>query len=532
MAGRPKITASKASDELAPSVFVRQVDDETWEIVERESGEVLSTHAKKLEALDAALAALGSPLKAPMLKSAETHEDVGVWRWHDATAEEPEDAALDDEGEVVRLRITRAAIESMAARLNESAIPKPVDSGNALPRGFLPSEEHGSAYSGGTLANGWSHAAVPWVDSEDRMHLALRMEVLPEVAREMDRGRLAFGSVHVEGDGVDDTGAIEGAELESHALTNRPVVQGLVPSSAMLTRDRRAVVTLRSKGSTTMKTKKAVTLKGPALDALTKICAELGVAITDEMDGDSYMSPVCDRIRALKQIAIGEQTLEALPAGGEPAEMAASRVKAARVAHLKRVALALAEGTKAEPATDDTATKAIAVLQDLVGAATPEDALAWLEANADGLKNLAAGETEETEEDAVPEGAPPEVAAAKSKKELRLALTLALKKLESRGDDAAALVEADIAAGKIATADREAYVELAKSNPKLYATLTKNARAVPTDRVAKPPTDKAPGKPARLEMSEAERWTVRQMMAATPGLTEAKALAKVRQEET
>lgn len=508
-------------DELAPRVFVREVDADSWEVVERASGKRIGeTYASRNEALDAALVELGSPLKGAVLKG-DDGAAVGAWRWLDATSEEPESAALDENGELVRPRITAAAIESMAAQLNASPMPRPID-GGVVPADLLPSAPHGTAEDSGTPANGWAHAGVPFVTAKGETHLALRGELWPTVAREFDRGRIAYGSVHVEGDAVDETGAIENATLESHALTNRPVVQTLVPSTAMLSRSRRAVITLR--GKSTMGTKKVITLRGPALDAITKVCAELGVSLEEELDAsDSWASIFVERYRALKQLAIGEQVLESLPAGGGDAATAAlaKAVKAARAKHLKRVVLSLAEGETA--ATDDAATKAVAALQKALGVGTPEEVLAWIEEHADDLAAMASGEGDDPDD----AGA----TATKSKgKGLTLKLALSkIERLETRlgkyeDDEVVRLVEADIAAGKIATAEREEYLELCRTNRELYVKLTKNARAVPTGRVTTQGETRAKGgavggKHAHAELglgplTESEDAKVRAMKAA------------------
>lgn len=475
-------TDADESETIAPRVFVRELEGGEWEVVERETdARIGETYATRNAALDAALAELGNPVKPAVLKGDEG-EAVGAWRWLDATSEEPESAALDANGELVRPRITATAIESMAAHLNASPMPRPID-GGAVPKDMLPSAPHGTAEDSGTPANGWAHAGVPFVTAAGETHLALRGELWPTVAREFDRGRIAYGSVHVEGDDVDETGAIENATLESHALTNRPVVQTLVPSTAMLSRSRRAVITLRGK-VTTMK--KVLTLRGPALDAVSKVCAELGVSLEEELDGDSWASTFVERYRALKQLAIGEQVLESLPkAGGDEAALSKA-VKAARAKHLKRVALALAEGDEAATeTTDDAATKAVAALQTAIGVSTPEEVLAWVEEHADDLATMASSTTAADDDDE--EG----TVATKGKGAKGLSEKLLLSKLERleakeaerEERDTVQLVEAAIAAGKIPTAEREDYLELARKDRGLFEKLTKNMRAVPTGRV-------------------------------------------------
>ncbi|UJR81482.1 hypothetical protein [Sandaracinus amylolyticus] len=527
MPGDASSETTTASETIAPSVFVRAVADGEWEVVDRASGErVGETHASRNAALDAALAELGDVLKGPHLRDDKTGETVGQWRWLDATSEEDEADVLDADGNVARPRITAAAIDSMAANLNASPMPRPIDGGK-VPSDFAPSEVHGTYEDSGTPANGWAHAAVPFVNDKGRTHLALRAELWPTVAREVDRGRLAYGSVHVEGDDMDDTGAIEGATLESHALTNRPVVQTLLPSTAMLSRGRRAVVTLRSRGKDTMTKPKVMTLRGAALTALTELCALIGIEFSEEMDADEWSSPAVSRVRALKQLAVGEQVIEALPkGGGDPA----AAVTAAYAAHRKAVSTKRAEGGTAEggtegataPAASAEATQLADLLKEKVGVATDAELLAWVTENVDEIAALA------EDDDAAPAGTGEGAAVTASKggkaKGTKLALSLALNRiatLEAQvGDRVVEMVDADVAAGKVPTAERDEYLELARLNGALYSKLTKNARAVPTGRVAqstearlgKGPTGNA-GPVAEADLDDEEKVTFEALLA-------------------
>lgn len=135
-----------------------------------------------------------------------------VWRWLHASVEESAPSPID-----------AAFLESLAAELNASMLPRPVDGG-------VGSVVHGTVDDTATLANGWAHRAVVF-DEDGKASLYLLCELLPEVAESTDSGRLAFGSIHAEYRMDGDT--VTSAELASHALTNRPANAQLSPSTAV-----------------------------------------------------------------------------------------------------------------------------------------------------------------------------------------------------------------------------------------------------------------------------------------------------------
>lgn len=152
----------------------------------------------------------------------------------------------------------------------------------------------------------------------------------------------------------------------------------------------------------------------------------------------------------------------------------------------------------------------------------------------DNLKKVAEGDDEEAnkakrllkaleedDEEKVDEDEDEEEAAAKR------ALPLALKRIESLEARIAerdekellAMVESDIAAGKIATVDRAEYTELARTNPRLYARLVKNARAVPAGARVDPREQRRAaiendGRIAADQLGEVDRLLVESLRAA------------------
>lgn len=220
---------AKTLDELraeyaeAAPVYVRAAGD-SYELVDTASGETLGTFETPRQALWNALerSDVSAIVKRANLRT--DGEPDGEWRWLDASA--TEDEAIGGS------RITEPALWEMAAGLNERKSAIPINGGGA-PDGFVQSESHGDAYKGGDHpANGWAHVGLI-VYEADRAHLYLFAELLPEIAREVDRGRLAYGSIFFafeEADEDDDYG-VSGAQLISHALTNDPAVTTLTAGS-------------------------------------------------------------------------------------------------------------------------------------------------------------------------------------------------------------------------------------------------------------------------------------------------------------
>jgi hypothetical protein len=212
-------------------------------------GKATSSHATLRAALDAARGKVPCAAKVPFLRNPDTDAVNGAWRWLPATEEEP--VAIGG------VRIDAKAIEEMAASLNARATPIPVD-GGPTPTGMLASQVHGTAHSGGaTPANGWAHCGVVVLGADGLHELYLWAELVPSVAREIDAGRIALGSVHF-GFGRLDGEAPRECVLVSHALTNDPAVTSLAPANSVRVGDRdlrsarrsRQLVGSRSSGAT------------------------------------------------------------------------------------------------------------------------------------------------------------------------------------------------------------------------------------------------------------------------------------------
>ncbi len=311
------------------------------------SGDSTSSYTSLREALDAALPAVATHEKAARLRDEKSGDLNGAWRWLPAT-----DVEAVAKGGV---RIDATAIREMADSLNTSPRPVPID-GGPTPEGMAPSPVHGTAFDSGTPANGYAHWAVvvegPTVDDAK---LYLFAEVMPHIAREIDSGRLAEGSVHFGYSSVDGE-LPRGVELISHALTNDPAVKTLAPANSVRgltlgTRTVSMVGALRARPITRTREKSmkkiairagltaivnetakkagkdAEAVRGPALDKLAQLATSLGIDINDEMDSESWESPIDQAICALKNAAKVEKILEAAPAA--PPASAAPAVAAA-----------------------------------------------------------------------------------------------------------------------------------------------------------------------------------------------------------
>src|SRR6266403_671908 len=267
------------------------------------------------EARDAALPTVATFEKTARLRNVDTGELNGGWRWLPAC-----DVEKHAENGI---RIDVQAIDEMAASLNAKPRPIPID-GGPTPPGMLPSEVHGTALTGGgTLANGYAHWGIVVAGPvDDAASLYLFAELEPTVARQIDAGRMAEGSVHF-GYAEKSGDLPRGVELISHALTNDPAVQTLAPANSVKSARRLSMLSasLRSahrspnftrttrtekpmKKTTVRKQFHAMALRGPALDKLTSVCASLGIAIDDEMEADSWDSPTIDAISAIKTVAM------------------------------------------------------------------------------------------------------------------------------------------------------------------------------------------------------------------------------------
>lgn len=382
------------SDLPETPAFVREEVDGSFSVVDRESGEALATSLASLVlALDTLRALPGfaeaDPTSAAStrtrvpLRDAETREEVGVWRWLDASAEESK-AGPDGS------RVTAAGIQSMAAHLNADPEPAQLD-GGVIPS-LGASGVHASLKDSGTLARGWAYVGAVWIDATERPHLALYCEVFPEVDVAIDTGALAFGSIGFAWsiDNPDDQVLIQ------HSLTNRPAVPGLVPGSAMRT----ATTTngrRYSRGPLTkvnaMPTDPKMSARGPAADKLAQVQASLG--IPPDTKPDDLWCQMWDAVSALKQGATLEKIIEG---GGAPAlaraEGESDDAYTARIAKLKpeTAPAARAVGGLEGPALEDWASQMLALVQGWMGKAdaTAADVLAFGTENSDKIKGALA----------------------------------------------------------------------------------------------------------------------------------------------
>jgi len=325
-------------------VFAEARDDGTFRLVATDTGDVVSSeHATVRDALNAALEldSVSGFRKSGVMRSVDGELD-GEFRWFDATSVEPE--PLGPPGD--EARIAEQAIWELAESLNQRASTLPIN-GGPTPEGLAASEPHGDMKHGGDHpANGALHVGLP-VEASDGLHLFLFGEVMPDVAAEVDRGRLAQGSVFFRFDETDpdDNLAVKGATLTSHALTNDPAVTNLTPGSERSRRTDKTKRACRSRWSLQMTTTidqfrdlhttvvdekagKAVRhfaaldfgklARGAAGDLLGEIARMLN--LTDEAIADDPWA-ISDAISALSQVAQVEDIVEApaAPAADAPA---------------------------------------------------------------------------------------------------------------------------------------------------------------------------------------------------------------------
>lgn len=360
--------------------FVR-ANGAAWDIVERETDVAIGSHPSLVAALDALLSLeyFAKAKKSPYLHDAGSKEPNGVWRWLDASAEEPAPAADGSQ-------VTADGIRTMAARLCEGD-PIMIDGGAP------DSEAHESAYNTAALATGWAHVGADFVDAGGRVHLALYAELLPDVGAAFDSGRIAKGSVYF-GHAADDPGD---ALLFSHALTNLPAVQGLTPSTAMKSHPRaRELVfgmrTRRSQMPTPNDKNKAQ--RGQAQQKLEELRAMFGVPAeaTESWQVTDY---IYDVFRALANAAKLEKLFEG-GTNGEPAPVAAQAGET-REQHLDRIAAAVRDAVaaaNAAPAPDATAAFASevrTVLAAIFGAGDDAALLEKLKASQELIKGAVSG---------------------------------------------------------------------------------------------------------------------------------------------
>lgn len=375
-------------------VFVRRSGD-AYELVSTVDVASLSTHEKLREALDATLEHVA--VKEPNLRD-EDGEPNGVWRWFPAASEEATANELDG------MRMTRANLWQMAAGLNAASQPVPID-GGPQPDGMRPSDVHGTAADSATPANGWAHAGVVYVDANDRGVLFLRGEVLPEIAPELDRGRIAYGSVHFNHSPVNEDGVADRVSLESFALTNRPVDTQLQAASgvrAARTSNEQPRVSIRARR---LNMSENVKTRGAAVEAFAKIATLLGVDPAEDLNDESWYSQVVEKARLLHEQARTEQVVESVAGGeaqlAEANEETGESSETTETTESRSRAVEGLEGAELEAFTADV----IALLREVIGNpdATPAEILAELDARRESLA-AALGVAVET---TTPEGGTP-----------------------------------------------------------------------------------------------------------------------------
>lgn len=296
---------------------VRALADGTYEVT---AGTSIDSYDDLKEALNAELAAVAT-FEKPTYFRDDAGEPNGEWRWLYACSIEPK--------AVRGVRIDAEAIREMADSLNTKTRAVPID-GGPTPPGMLPSEVHGTPLTGGaTLSNGRAHwGVVVEGPDEDQAQLYLWAELLPIVAKEIDAGRMAEGSVAFKAGRYDGELARD-IDFHSYALTNDPSQQDMAPANSV----RRAVSLCAMRAATPKeirmsKTKTAAKkttvrkacshLRGHAMDKLAEVCTALGVDIDSEMDSEAWESPSSAALSALKTLASAEKVLEGAPPVAAP----------------------------------------------------------------------------------------------------------------------------------------------------------------------------------------------------------------------
>lgn len=330
-----------------------------WAVMSVEDGAEIEVFDVLDDALEAARS-LSDVADRPMVFRDDERVEVGRLRWLDAAVEET--TAIDG------VRFDADTLWHVAAGLNARRRGVPIDGGPPPPEG-AESGVHASAADSGTPANGWARAGVVVVDESVETHLYLEAELMPHIAREVDSGRLAYGSIHIATGGVDDDGVPLAPVLESHALTNRPLGEGLMPSTGLFA--------CRSQPTRRIKTMaKKYTLRGAAAEKLAEVGASLGIELAEEMESDSYISPIADAVQKLHDAA----AVEAIVEGSPPLDV--SEAEAARAAD--------------DEEEDETGEKMLAVGRAILGKpeADAESVLAELGAQ---VERLAAALVDEDE---------------------------------------------------------------------------------------------------------------------------------------
>jgi len=303
------------------SALVRETAD-GWEVVDGKV--VVSTHDSQIEALDAALAANGGRTRDAILRDPDTKDLNGAWRWIHATDVE-DDPAYDD------ARIDETTVAQAVANLNAAPLPRPVNG--------MTSDSRGHGPAGQTLANGYVHHAVEVVAADGRHGACVIAELVPDVARNLDAGRIAWASIGLGGTTTEDCPEIRDAVFDHLALTNDPAVTTLVANNAIRQPGERFIAIRTQRitaprarpketpmAKTTIRKELAkLSLRGAALDALTKLCSALNISMDDEMSAEEWESPAVAAVRAVRTLAAAEKTLEAINASAAPAARSHAR---------------------------------------------------------------------------------------------------------------------------------------------------------------------------------------------------------------
>jgi hypothetical protein len=282
-----------------------------FDVRDSASGETYSTEPSIRAALDQALALAGLP-KKPTVLYGEDGAPNGVWKWLPTGIEEATANELDG------VKLSSTNLWQLASTLDDRQQAMPID-GDGGPPGMIPSRTHGLAEESATLANAWAHDGVIVVDGAGRAGLYVHAEILPELAPEVDRGRLAFTSLHFGHSKPNQDGSVDAVELKTIGFTNRPVDKQIPPASSVRGHKPASDAIARRTTRITMADK----TRGPAMDVLGRIAAALGIDLTDELGGDRYESKIIDAIYALKTTAQVEQITEGAAAGAPPPQQAA-----------------------------------------------------------------------------------------------------------------------------------------------------------------------------------------------------------------
>lgn len=446
------------------------------EVRVRDSEEAGEAYPTLRAALDLLLTDGEYKPKAGILRD-DAGEQVGVWRWLDATAEEP--APLEDGSQV-----TRDLIAKMAAGLNAGS-PVPIDGGT--------SPAHAQAWDGTVRADGYAHVGAEVRDRSGRWHLFAYAELAPAVARDTDAGLLAYGSVAFTSAG----------RLIQHALTNTPAVEGLSPNNAI--RAPRGVRVFIRSTRITMPTNDAP--KKPALRATLAEAEPMLLELTGE--SPETLGTALIEIVAANKAKKAEEAAES-EAEAKPAEMSAD-ASAQRSDATVTPPAARADGFADAAEMEAFVTSALGTLRDVFGQpeASPAQLLELLTASSAAFKGALGNAAPPA--DADPSAMSQEPAAralAADVTSLRSKVAHLESELAKRDMRSALAKRASEAKALIADADLDQLVSdaLAVSDTaareRIVATAIRAAQNVPTGRVFSQRTDAMTSARSLVEAAE------------------------------